>query len=128
MNDKLVPDLTPPTKAKAAKEPKAEKVKKEAKPKDPTAVPKARAPRTDYGYSPESTIQIVKEKENKYRGSRKEWFDSIVAFDGKLVKEWEESRKGQKDPPRGWLRFFVQDGSVALSKPAAPEVPAQAAA
>jgi hypothetical protein len=120
-------DLTPPTKKNGgAKPPKEAKPAKEAKAEKPAKEKKPRGPRTDYGYSTESTIHIVKEKENKYRGQRKAWFDSVVAFDGQTVKAWEESRKAEKDPPRGWLRFFVQDGTVTLSRPAAP-APAQVA-
>lgn len=114
-------DLTPPNKTKEPKAPKAKKEPKAPKePKDPNAPAKPRGPRQDYGYSADSTIVIVKDKENKYRGARKAWFDSIVGFDGQLVKSWEESRKAEKDPPRGWLRFFVQDGTVSLNRPATP--------
>lgn len=117
-----VPDLTPPSKkVKTPKEPTAPKEPKVAKePKEPKEPKGPRAPRADYGFSPDSTILIVKDKENKYRGQRKDWYDSLVAFDGKKVGEWLESRKDQKDPPRGWLRFFVQDKSVELSKPDTP--------
>lgn len=119
MNAKA-PDLTPPgknvplTKTEAAqvaqKEVKAPKEKKETKP---------RTPRTDYGFSLDSTIRIVKGegKENKYRGHRKEWYDSLVKFENQKVSAWADSRKDLKDPPRGWLRFFVQDGTVSLTRP-----------
>ena len=113
-------DLTPPSKTKAVKaeaKPKAEKVAKA--PADPNAPKKERAPRTNYGYAENSTI-VLTGKENKYRGARKAWFDSIVPFAGKTVKEWTESRKNEKDPPRGWLRFFVQDGTVSLTTVAVP--------
>lgn len=110
--DTLIPDLTPPTKtekkAKAAK-PKAEKAATaEGGEKKP------RAPRQDYGFSKSATLVVAEGAEKKYRGQRGEWFASIQAFNGKTVEEWLESRKEQKDPPRGWLRFFVQDGSVVL--------------
>lgn len=124
--DKKVPDLTPPTKAaKAPKEPKAPKAEKAPKPpKDPNAPAKPRNPRTDYGYSPDSIIRVVEGKEAKYKNQRKEWFDSIVASNGRKVSDWEATRKDQKDPPRGWLRFFVQDGAVSLERPAvAPAAP-----
>lgn len=115
-------DLTPPTKTKAAKAPKEPKPKKE---KVVKAVPaatdeagnplpkKERAPRADYGYSPTSLIQIVKDKDNAYRGKRKEWFDKLVAAEGKSAATFLEENKGD-DAPRGWLRFFVQDGTVTL--------------
>lgn len=101
MND-VSADLTPPTKGKRTKVAK-----------DPNAPKKARAPRQNYGYN-EASILTLSGKDGKYRGSRKAWFDSIVAMQGQTVKAWEESRKAEKDPPRGWLRFFVQDGTVTL--------------
>jgi hypothetical protein len=104
MTEVQVPSLTPPTKAK-----------KERKAKDPSAPAKPRAPRQNYGYRPDAVIELVAGKEIKYRdGNRKAWYDSIAPFAGRTVKEWEESRKGEKDAPRGWLRFFVQDGAVVL--------------
>ncbi len=122
MND-VAPDLTPPTKSakapKVPKEPKTPKVKAEKVAKDPSAPKKERGPRVDYGYSPDSVIHIVKEKDAKHRGQRKAWFDSLVAYDGQSVQAWEASRAtaGEKDPPRGWLRHFVQEGFVTLNKP-----------
>lgn len=97
--------LTPPTKEKKVKAPK-----------DPNAPKAPRAPRMNYGYS-ENAIITLTGKDGKYRGSRKEWFESIVAAQGSTVKAWEESKKEAKDPPRGWLRFFVQDGTVSLVSP-----------
>lgn len=118
-------DLTPPSKnppkaAKAPKEPKAAKA-----PVDPNAPKKERAPRADYGYA-ETSLLTLTGKENKYRGARKAWFDTIVASAGKSVKEWGDDQKaaGQKDPPRGWLRFFIQDGTVSLLAVSAPAVEA----
>lgn len=119
-------DLTPPTKSKpqppkavptAASgngKPAATEASKEKKP---------RAPRADYGFSPESTIIIVKDKDNKYRGQRLDWFNKIKLFEGKKVADFmtmyegAKTPKGTADPPRGWVRFFVQDGTVSLTKP-----------
>lgn len=109
-------DLTPPT-AEA-------KPKRARKERDPNAPTKPRGPRVDYGYNADSVIGVVTDKQSKHRGLRKEWYDSIVAFSGRTVKEWEESRKEQKDAPRGWLRHFVQEGFVTLTKPAEPEAQA----
>lgn len=128
-------DLTPPTKQKAhkvEKEPNAEKPAKEKKVKaekvevDPNAPKKERAPRTDYGFAPSAIIQIVKDKDNSYRGKRKEWFDKLVAAEGQTAAEFLEANKGV-DAPRGWLRFFVQDGTVALVKSEGEEKTAEAA-
>jgi hypothetical protein len=121
-------DLTPPTgktnggkKEAVKKTPKAPKVAA-----DPNAPKKERAPRQNYGYAETSLLSLTG-KENKYRGARKAWYDSVVAMNGKSVKEWTDAQKaaGQKDPPRGWLRFFIQDGTVALIAVAAPAVEAK---
>lgn len=123
-------DLTPPTKTKA---PKADKPKKEKVAKEVTAAAapngekKPRAPRADYGFTPNSTIGIVTGKDHSYRGQRLEWFNRVKEFDGKAAEEFMKANdnrttpKGTEDPPRGWLRFFVQDGTVALSKPVVAE-------
>jgi len=112
---------TPPEKpVKAAKTPKEPKPKKEKAPKaeaDPNAPKKPRAPRADYGFSPTAIIALVPEKAHKYRGSRLAWFQEISGFAGKPVSEFLEAKKNSEDPPRGWLRFFVQDGTIALEKP-----------
>lgn len=117
-----IPDLTPPGKpAKAPKEakpPKEPKVKAEKAPADPNAPKKERAPRTDYGFSPDATIALVEGKGDKYRGHRKDWYDTVKAHEGKKVGEWiAATKKEGGDPPRGWLRFFVQDGAVTLTAP-----------
>lgn len=129
-------NLTPPTKTKAA--PPANGAKKEAAPKaekapaDPNAPKKPRAARQDYGFSPDATIGLNAEKAAKYRGQRADWFKRISEFDGKKVSEFmtkyekAQTPKGSDDPPRGWVRFFVQDGSVTLTKPVAPAAPAAA--
>lgn len=118
-----VPDLTPPGKnSKAAKttEAKSEKAPKETKaakaPVDPNAPKKERAPRQDYGFKSDAVISVNEEKGAKYRGQRKDWYDTVKAQVGKKVEEWITSTKKEGgDPPRGWLRFFVQDGSVILT-------------
>lgn len=88
-------------------------------------VKKVRKPRTDYGYRLGNTIRIVRDADNAYRGHRKEWFESLVAFNGKTVAEWVEARKTPDgETPRGYARFFAQDGTVAFD---APEATAEAA-
>lgn len=128
MNEQ-VSDLTPPThkkngkaSAKPAKEPKA--AKPEATPKDPNAPKKARAPRTDYGFAPTSVINLVEGADvAKYRGARLDWYNRLKAAAGQTVQQFLDANqgvvngKGQSEPPRGWLRFFVQDGAASLSKP-----------
>lgn len=122
-----VPDLTPPGKntkapktlaeAKGEDKPKKEKAPKAEKaPVDPNAPKKERAPRQDYGFKSDAVIAVVEEKGAKYRGQRKDWYDTVKAHVGKKVEEWiTATKKDGGDPPRGWLRFFVQDGSVTLS-------------
>lgn len=130
-----VPDLTPPgkgakapkntngTDAKAAAPPKEAKAAKEPKPpKDPNAPKKERAARSDYGYRADAVIAVNEEKGAKYRGHRKDWFETIKAHVGKTVGDWTTATKKEGgDAPRGWLRFFVQDGSVVLSGGTLPE-------
>lgn len=120
-----IPDLTPPT--KAAKAPKAEKIEKAPKaekaPADPNAPKKERAARQDYGFAKDAVIKVDHATEAKYRGQRKEWFDILVANDGKTVEAFmtaaadRKTKSGKADPPRGWLRFFVTDGAATLSAP-----------
>lgn len=130
MNQHAKSDLTPPTKAKPTPAAKAAAATTNGAPTaaeagTPAKEKKPRAPRTDYGFSPEATIGINKEKAAKYRGQRLEWFNRISAFDGQKVAgfltkyENAKTAKGSDDPPRGWVRFFVQDGTVVLTKPAA---------
>jgi hypothetical protein len=119
MNDvSAAPDLTPPTKEKA---PKAAKVPKAPKVVDPNAPPKVAKPRGNYGYHVDATIEVVKDKEVKYRGQRLDWFEIVKKYDGKKVKEFNEATsgrtngKGTVQTPSGWLRFYVLDGSVRLT-------------
>lgn len=109
MTEAIAPSLTPPTKTKE---------KKARAQKDPNAPKKERAPRQNYGYHADATISLLTtEKAGKLRGHRLAWYESIKSYDGQPVKVWEEARKGEKDPPRGWLRFMVQEGLVALKQP-----------
>lgn len=135
-----IPDLTPPGKsskppkslaeAKGEDKPKAEKVAKAPKepkaekpPGDPNAPKAPRAPRTDYGYRPDAVIGITTEKDtSKLRGQRKSWYDKIVSFNGKKVSDFTDANKeNPKDPPRGWVRFFAQEGFITLSGGTVPE-------
>lgn len=80
---------------------------------------KARAPRKDYGYSPTSIIHIVQPeegKEPKFHGKRKQYFDLLVKFDGKTINDFEGEWPDKNDPPRGWVRFFVQNGNATLER------------
>jgi hypothetical protein len=72
---------------------------------------KKRAPRKDYGYAKDAVVTLT-EKSAKYRGKRKSYFDIVAEGNGKTVAELEAGVEGL----RGYLRFFVQDGTVALSK------------
>lgn len=117
--------LTPPTKGKPADAPKAEKAAKAPKePKSPREK-KERAPKADYGFKKGATIKLTG-KDQKYGGQRLEWFETFAAFEGKPVEEWIAARQGIKNgagtlqSPRGWLRFYVQDGTVVLEGGEAP--------
>lgn len=128
-----IPDLTPPGKSGKSDKPKTPKVvntdgteaktekvakapKAEKAPVDPNAPKAPRAARQDYGFRPDAVIAIVKDKDvTKLRGHRKAWHDKIAAFDGKKVSEFTEANKTDvKDPPRGWVRFFAQEGFISL--------------
>ena len=81
---------------------------------------KERAPRQDYGYKAGATITLTKDAaEKKYRGKRLEYFGALQKCDGKTVEAFEKAAP-DGDPPRGWLRFFVQDGAATLSGGEAP--------
>lgn len=72
-----------------------------------------RQPKQDYGFKKEAVITLTG-KETKYRGARKSWFDSVSSMQGQTVASYLEAYKDSKESPRGWLRFFVQDGAVSL--------------
>lgn len=122
---------TPPKPPAPSKADGGGKPKAPAKPKAADGEKKERAPRQDYGYRKGAVIRIVgsvttgedgKEtvSEPSYSGQRLEWYESLQKFDGKVVQDWEESRKGTKNgkgvvqSPRGWLRFYVLDGTIKL--------------
>ena len=105
-----------PAAAKGEAKPKAD-----AKPKGP------RKPRVDYGYKPGAKITVNKEHDgSKYRGKRLEYFDHLKASDGKTVEDFAKACPAG-DPPRGWLRFLVQDGAATLSGGKDPEPKVKAA-
>lgn len=121
-------NMTPPTGKTSKPKPGSADSAQAAKPPKAANTPKAegdkkpRAPRVDYGYHPQALIMIT-DKENKFRGQRLDWYESIVPFDGKNVREWEETRKGVKNgqgnvqSPRGFLRRLVLEGAVELVVP-----------
>lgn len=134
MTEATAPDLTPPVKPNRAV-PKAPKAPKEAVAKEPKTpkTPKAAKPKGNYGYHPDATIHIVEGEGANYRGQRADWFEILKQYDGRLVKEFTEANKGRVNgkgtiqPPAGWLRFYVLDGSITLSGgPKAVEAPAEA--
>lgn len=87
---------------------------------------KPRAPRKDYGFKSGAKITLTKEAaEKKYRGKRAEYFEILQKSNGKTVEDFEKSCPAN-DPPRGWLRFFVQDGAATLSGGKDPEPKAKA--
>ncbi len=80
---------------------------------------KERAPRQDYGFLPGATITLV-DKENTYRGKRLDYYNLLKKANGKTVEQFYGSCP-EGDPPRGWLRFFVQDGAATLAGGSKPE-------
>lgn len=79
------------------------------------AVKKTRAPRKNYGYAKDAVITLVPEVSHNYRGKRKAWYESVSAYAGKTVEEFTKNVGGD-EKPRGWLRFFCEDGTVSLYK------------
>src|SRR3990167_6368996 len=89
--------------------------------KKPEGEKKPRAARADYGFKKGAKITLTKESgDKKYRGKRLEYFEILKKHDGKVVEDFEK-KCPPGDPPRGWLRFFVQDGAVTLSGGVAEE-------
>lgn len=114
---------------KVAKAPKA--------PADPNAPKKERAPRQEYGFAKDAIIRVDTTKDHKLRGQRGDWFARLQKSDGKTVDHFMTNNqgvtnnKGNPEPPRGWLRSFVQDGVCKLeggTKTAAPAAAAPAPA
>lgn len=83
---------------------------------------KPRAPRQDYGFAKDAKIHLT-DGEKTYRGKRKEMYDALKKSNGKTVAHFLDNNKNEKDPPRGWLRFFVQNEACTLSggTPPAPK-------
>ena len=77
-------------------------------------VKKTRAPKQDYGFNKAAVI-VRGEQDKKYRANRAAWFSKVMAYEGQTVQSFLDANKDEKDSPRGWLRFFVQDGSVKLT-------------
>jgi len=98
---------TPPKaekKASAPTPPKADKPEGEKKP---------RAPRQDYGFAKDAIIRLT-DGDKSYRGRRKEMYEALQKSNGKTVQHFLDNNKNEKDPPRGWLRFFVQNEACTL--------------
>jgi len=102
-------NVTPPTKGKAdAKTPAADGEKK------------PRAPRKNYGYAKGSVIALT-DGEQKFRGARARWYEHLQKASGKTVEQFAEiaEKGGEKEQPRGWLRFFVEAEACTLTPPPA---------
>jgi len=125
------PNLVPPAVKTKNDAGKAAKPAKAPKVVDPNAPKKERAPRQEYGFAKDAIIR-VDTKERKLRGQRGEWFARLQKSDGKTVQHFLDNNqgitnnKGNPEPPRGWLRSFVQDGVCKLEggTKTAPPTPA----
>ena len=89
-------------------------------PKKEKGESKPRAPRQDYGFAKDAKITLT-DGEKTYRGKRLEMYEALKKSNGKTVEHYLENNKNEKDPPRGWLRFFVQNEAVTLSGGTKPE-------
>jgi hypothetical protein len=74
---------------------------------------KERAPRQDYGFAKDAKI-VLTDGEKSYRGKRLAMYEALKKSNGKTVQHFLDNNKNEKDPPRGWLRFFVQNEAVTL--------------
>jgi hypothetical protein len=83
-------------------------------PKKAKEAAKPRAPRKDYGFAKDATITLT-DGDKSYRGNRLDMYTALKKSNGKTVAHFLESNKNEKDPPRGWLRFFVQAEDCTLS-------------
>jgi hypothetical protein len=81
---------------------------------------KERAPRQDYGFAKDAKITLT-DGEKSYRGKRLAMYEALKKSNGKTVEHFLENNKNEKDPPRGWLRFFVQNEACTLSGGTKPE-------
>lgn len=94
--------------------PKADKKAAAKPPKAEGGEKKPRAPRQDYGFAKDAKITLT-DGEKTYRGKRLEMYAALKKSNGKTVEHFLDNNKNEKDPPRGWLRFFVQNEACTLS-------------
>ena len=87
--------------------------KKKAAKKEASGETKPRAPRQDYGFSKDAKI-VLTDGEKSYRGKRLAMYEALKKSNGKTVQHFLDNNKDEKDPPRGWLRFFVQNEACTL--------------
>ena len=80
----------------------------------PDGEKKPRAARQDYGFASDAKIELT-DGEKSYRGKRLEMYEALKKSKGKTVQHFLDNNKNEKDPPRGWLRFFVQNEACTLS-------------
>ena len=78
-------------------------------------------------------VLVVVKKGVVYRGARKDWYDRLVAMDGKpkaeVLADLEAKRPsvygskskhaGKPEPVAGWVQFYVRNGIVKFAAPAA---------
>lgn len=87
--------------------------KKAAPKKEASGEKKTRAPRQDYGFAKDAKIHLT-DGDKTYRGKRGEMYEALKKSNGKTVQHFLDNNKDEKDPPRGWLRFFVQNEACTL--------------
>tara|TARA_R110002020_G_scaffold58106_2_gene159504 strand:- start:6871 stop:7158 length:288 start_codon:yes stop_codon:yes gene_type:complete len=83
----------------------------------PTSTPKKpRATRKNYGIKKDSIIRLTdKASQIKMRGNRGKFFDCLKTCNGKTVEEFlKKASVDGGDPPRGWIRFFIQEKICTL--------------
>jgi hypothetical protein len=89
-----------------------------------TAKPEAAAPAA----KPEKLV--VLKRDLKFRGARQEWYNRLVAMDGKtraeVLADLEAKRPsvygakskhaGKPEPVAGWVRFYERNGYIAFKQ------------
>lgn len=111
-------ELPPEEAEKEKKKMRVQRAQKEVGPSMEVASPapvKTRAARRDYGFTP--GCKIVLSEEKTYRGKRGDVYQILRKFNGKPAEKFFEAIQPmlENEAPRGWLRFYVEDGAVVLA-------------
>jgi hypothetical protein len=95
----------------------------------PVETQQAAAPQQDAKpEAPVPNIKLLKNNAN-FRGAREAWYKVLKEHDGKPADEFlkactdsppSRTKRGEAEPPSGWLRFFLRSGICQLVAPEQP--------